>query len=279
MTDLSWGNYDEEDLDAIGRALIRERVIRKIMIDTGESREIVVEQADAAESMGQEAVLELTEGEPTTLADALRRYAEEAETRIGGWWVQVAEELTTLLNYPWSGEEALVALHRPNGGVALHIGEGDDRDLEIKIGDNRWPVITVNWELAGSGGQRAAEDVARAVHRAVLVRVLADRDHIVQLNSAELAQLRRFLTEPNGSHRAGDRLSVDACGGGVLVRTRPYTHQRPGMALAQEQDQRDQRAGKTWCGTNEDGQLRRHREHSEEPLIPPTHPDDVPGQG
>lgn len=241
MTNLSLGDWlaGENDLGLIQRAVVREKVIRKIMAETGEGREVVTEMLDAMASMNQEAVLELTEGEPTTLADALERYVRHLEANPDHRVLSddVVVELTAILNYPWSGEEALMALHRPNGSVELHIGEGDNRDLEITIGDNRWPVITVNWEDAGSGGQRAAEDVARAVHRAVLVRVLADREHIVQLNIAELAQLRRFLTDPSGSHQAGDRLSVNAVeGGGVLVRTRPYVLQRLGPARVADQE-------------------------------------------
>jgi hypothetical protein len=152
----------------------------------------------------------------------------------------VLSDLSAILEYPWRDEEALLALHEPN--VRLYIEEGDNRDLEIRIGDNRWLVATVNWEEAGSAGQHAAEQVARAVHRAVLVRVLADRDHHVQLNAVQTADLAQWLTRPNGSMSDGQRLSVDAvAGGGVLVRTRPYSYQRPGHAMARDQESADVR--------------------------------------
>jgi len=242
FADLSVALSCEQDLAAVERAVVRERAIRQTMAETGEARAVVVETIDAALSMDQESVLELTEGAPTTLADALARYVRllpEAVTGMTGEISdQIASDLSAILEYPWPAEEALVALHQPEG-VALHIEEGDDRDLEIRIGPNRWLVCTVNWEDAGSGGQRAAEEVARAIHRAVLARVIADRPHHVQLNDAERRDLIGFLERPNGSWTGGGRLSVDAVsGGGVIVRTRPYTYQRPGHALAKEQAER-----------------------------------------
>lgn len=50
-----------------------------------------------------------------------------------------------------------------------------------------------------------------------------DREHIVQLNSAELDSLVAFVQKPNGGHSIG-RLTVEAvCNGGLLVRTNPYS--------------------------------------------------------
>jgi hypothetical protein len=235
-----------DDLVVVQRAVVREGAIRRVMAETGESREVVAESLDAMEAMDQEAVLELADGNPTTLADALTRYIrivrtwEEPDGRVDR--DVVLSDLSAILEYPWRDEESLLALHEPNGGVQLHIEEGDNRDLEIRIGDNRSLVATVNWEEAGSAGQHAAEQVARAVHRAVLVRVLADRDHTVQLNAVQTADLAQWLTRPNGSMSDGQRLSVDAVsGGGVLVRTRPYSYQRPGPALAKDQERYDAR--------------------------------------
>jgi phage-related tail fiber protein len=94
------------------------------------------------------------------------------------------------------------------------------------MGSNRWEVARVNWEDAGSGGQLACRAVAEAVYRATLARVIADREHIVTLNAAETAQLRRWLNgEPNGSNWIGDRLTVNYDGNGVWIRTRPYSSQ------------------------------------------------------
>jgi hypothetical protein len=105
-----------DDLEVVKRALVRETVIREAMTETGESREIVAEAIDAAGSMGQDAVLDLTEGEPTTLADALQRYvdtleqaAREDEAIDAG---DVCGALSALLAYPWPGVPDAEALTR-----------------------------------------------------------------------------------------------------------------------------------------------------------------------
>lgn len=69
----------EDDLEAVKRAVIREAVIRSTMVKFDEDRATVTDMIDAMGSMGQEAVLDLTEGEPTTLADALSRYVDALE--------------------------------------------------------------------------------------------------------------------------------------------------------------------------------------------------------
>lgn len=181
-----------DDLDQCQHAVTREKAIRDGMAQTGATREVVIEALDAMTATDQEAVLDLMYGAPTTLVDAQ--------------------------------EEKLVQLHNPHYGLALHIAEGDNRDLEIRMGNNRHLVYAVNWEDAGSGGQQECQAVAEAVYRATLVRVIPDRDHHVQLNATDLRDLVAFLKRPGGSWSA-DRLTVEACGGGVLVRTRPYTYQ------------------------------------------------------
>jgi hypothetical protein len=215
-----------------------EQAIRRAMAETGESREVVVEMMGALDSMDQEAVLVLTEGNPTTLKDALARYVRilgQGEVTLD----QVAGDLGAILEYPWRDEEALLALHETHNGTRLYVERPDDETLEVRMGPNRWLVWEGNYDQLGSFGMGAAEDVARAVHRATLVRVLADRDHHVQLNSSERAALMVFLDRPSGSH-VGDRLTVDAVqGGGVLIRTRPYRYQRPGHALAEDQKIKD----------------------------------------
>lgn len=96
-----------DDLQEVTRALIRENVIREAMAQTGESREIISQSVDAVTSMGQEAVLDLTEGHPTTLADALSRYIDEipemVKSATGEVWERVSDDLTFLLTYPWPG--------------------------------------------------------------------------------------------------------------------------------------------------------------------------------
>lgn len=95
-----------KDLEAVIKAVAREEVIRSAMAETGESRQIVTEMLDAMISMGQEAVLDLMDGEPTTLAAGLQRYVEELEKRDD---LQprdrVVSDLETLLAYPWPGGE------------------------------------------------------------------------------------------------------------------------------------------------------------------------------
>lgn len=217
-----------DDLSEVTKAVARETVIREAMAQTGEGRSTVADMIDAAQSMGQEAVLELTDGEPTTLRDALSRYVDEAETRRGGWWPQVAEELTAILNYPWRDEESLIQLHNPHYGLALHVDTAPDGSfVEIKMGNNRHTVAVV-YEQDSRGVLSIAEQVAQAVYRATLVRVIADREHHVQLSSADRRSLLAWLERPNGSWASdsGGRVTVDAVGGGgVLVRTRPYSYQ------------------------------------------------------
>ena len=216
------------DLDAAGRAVEREREIRIGMARTGEGREVVAEFLDAQAAMDDEAVLDLTESQPTTLVDALRRYVEELGNRDEmslSWRDMVAGDLAALLAYPWPEDERRVQLHDVHYGLALHIGEEENRDLVIRMGSNRWEVYRVNWEDAGSGGQRECQAVAEAVYRATLARVIADREHIVTLNAAETVQLRRWLNGEERSGWIGDRLTLESAGGGVWIRTRPYGHQ------------------------------------------------------
>jgi hypothetical protein len=222
----------EDDLSGVTRALAREQVIRDLMRETGESREIVTETLDAAESMDQEAVLGLTEGAPTTLADALRRYVTELEERPGPVEeLSVAADLTALLAYPWPDEEAVIATHADNRSVMLTVAEQNNGQMvSIQFGDNRWQVHQVFRDDSRSVLE-IAEQVAIAVHRAMLGRIIGDRDHHVQFNQGERHGLLAFLDRPSGSWSSG-RLTVDAvAGGGVVIRTRPYAWQ---SALAEE---------------------------------------------
>ena len=91
-----------DDLEAVIRAVARERAIRDTVAETGETHEIVASVLDAAISMDQEAVLDLMDGEPTTLTRGLARYVQELEGRDE---LQprdrIVDELGTLLAYPW----------------------------------------------------------------------------------------------------------------------------------------------------------------------------------
>ena len=93
------------DLERVKTATIREQVIRQAMKETGEPREIVAEQFDASVSMNHEVVLDLTDGEPASLADSLSRYIDVAESYSGTVeWAQVANELHAILSYPYPQE-------------------------------------------------------------------------------------------------------------------------------------------------------------------------------
>lgn len=96
-----------DDLDVVIRAVAREQVIRHAMAETGEDRQTVADMLDASISMDQEAVLDLMEGEPTTLAAGLKRYVSELE---GQDELQprdrIVSDLDSLLAYPWPGENA-----------------------------------------------------------------------------------------------------------------------------------------------------------------------------
>jgi hypothetical protein len=219
-----------DDLDAASRAVDREREIRIGMARTGEGREVVADFLDAQAAMDDEMILDLTDGQPTTLVDALTRYLEELERRDELQpRARVAGELAAILAFPWPEDERRVQLHNPHYGLMLHIEEEENRDLVIRMGNNRWEVCRVNWEDAGSGGQRecqaVAEAVAEAVYRATLARVIPDRDHDVRLSGAEARNLSQWLVQPQGSFRVSDRLSLEAYGHGVIVQTRPYSHQ------------------------------------------------------
>lgn len=221
-----------EDLGRVDRALARERAIRAAMARTGEGRVPVAEMIDAMDSMSQEAVLDLTEGEPTTLIGVLRRYIDTL--RLPGMHQDtVAAELTALLDYPWPVEEERLASHGLNQSLQLHVEHPDDPDgggVSVAIGSNRWEIYrTKTHGEAGLAVGEAVEEVARAVYRAVLARVIGDREHSVQINAGEASSLIAWAVNSSGgswSPGVSSRLDVRAvAGGGWLVRTRPYAYQ------------------------------------------------------
>lgn len=96
---------EADSLEWVTKALARETVIRHMVAETGEPREIVAEMVDAHASMDQEAVLDLTEGEPTTLRAALERYVDDLDPgdenlRVGS----VIDDLSAILAYPFPEE-------------------------------------------------------------------------------------------------------------------------------------------------------------------------------
>lgn len=217
-----------EDLSTVERAVAREREIRIMMARSGQGRGPAADMVDAEQAMAEEAVLDLTDGEPTTLVDALQRYLSELACR-GELQPrdQIATELETILSFPWSEDERLVSLHNPHYGLMLHFEHDENRDLLVKMGNNRWTVARVSWEDAGSGGVQAAETAIRAVYKATLARVLPDREHIVQLNRQQVENLASFLSAPPRSYGdfRPDRLGISRTSdGGAILSTRPYAY-------------------------------------------------------
>ena len=219
---------EETDLEPVRAALAKETAIRDVMAETGESREVVEEAIGAMDAMAEEGVLDLTEGEPTTLRDALERYVNLLEGRdemLARDWV--LSDLASILAYPWSAEEERLATHGLNDSIMMGISIEDDRDIVIRFGPNGHEVYRGNWEELGSAGQMGVQEAAAAVYRALLVRVIGDRDHHIQLSADELRDLLMWAAERRGGSWVPEhakRLTVDAVqGGGILVRTRPYS--------------------------------------------------------
>jgi hypothetical protein len=150
----------ESDLDAVIRAVARERAIRDTVAETGEERAIVAEALDAAISMDQEAVLDLVEGDATTLSRGLARYVQELEGRDE---LQprdrIVDELGSLLAYPWP-----VASAGP--GQELEIRQPDDEHVEVWIGGRE--VASANYDEHGWSGMAAVQTTAENVHKALI---------------------------------------------------------------------------------------------------------------
>lgn len=214
------------DLAEFKRAVVREEVIRQTMAQSGESRKDIAELIDAMESVNEETVLELTDGHPTTLADALSRYVDDLERR----WPEGADldhdtvvgDLHALLTFPYSEEEALVALHGDNHQLKLEVRHPDDETMEVWIGGQF--LYGANHDDHAFASMSALETAAKTVHRAVLARVVADRPHHVRLTSADRRILLSWLGSPEGTWEpdGGSRFNVTADGTGLIVRTWPY---------------------------------------------------------
>lgn len=166
MSELAELLAGADDLGAWRDALAREQAIREVMAESGESREIVEEAIGAMEAMASEEVLDLTEGNPTTLRDGLERYLRVLEQRdevLARDWV--LSDLAALLSYPW-----------PAGATGLAIDLEDS--LERKEGEpegyHRRETITLeSYPLMGSSPAERAESLARGEE----IRRRAMRDH------------------------------------------------------------------------------------------------------
>ena len=243
MSELTDLLAEADDLGAWRAALAREVAIREVMAETGESREIVTEMVESLDAMADEAVLDLCDGQPTTLRDALSRYVDGLAAR----WPDGADldqetvtgDLVALLSYPWTGEEATLATHGRNDSIMMGVSIEDDRDIVIRFGPNGHEVYRGNWEELGSAGQMGVQEAAAAVYRALLVRVIGDRDHHVQLNRKDTESLVAWLTSAvrGGSWIPDEakRMTVDAVeGGGILMRTRPYAWEQGAGRIVEE---------------------------------------------
>jgi hypothetical protein len=149
----------EEDLDRLQAALVRERVIREVMRESGEERQHVADMLDAMRSMADEAVLDLMEGAPTTLRAGLERYLEELRGRDElEPRDRVVNDLETLLAYPWP-----IATGGP--GQELEIDRPDDETVIVKVGGTL--VAGANHDDHGWAGMDLMVTTATNVHKAV----------------------------------------------------------------------------------------------------------------
>lgn len=166
-SDLEEALTGTDDLDDVRRALAREEAIRDTMHETGESRDIVTQMLDSMVSMGHEAVLDLVEGEPTTLRAGLARWLDGVADRYpGGMHADsVIAELGTLLEYPWP------LASPPREELALVSDYPDDDHLVITLGGQE--VAAANHDEHGWSGMEAVQQTAEAVHAAILAK-LAD---------------------------------------------------------------------------------------------------------
>lgn len=152
---------DTVDLDAVVRAAARERSIRDTMRETGEPREIVAELLDSIISMGDEAVLTLTEGEATTLKDGVVKYIGHLEAQGDTASLDVAADLTTLVEHSWP------VASPPREALALDVGyPEDDEHLVVKLGGRE--VATANHDEHGWSGMEAVQRTAEQVHAAMI---------------------------------------------------------------------------------------------------------------
>lgn len=167
MTELAELLAGADDLGAWRAALARETAVREVMAETGESREIVEEAIGAMDAMAGEAVLDLTEGEPTTLRDALERYVGVLEGRdelLARDWV--LSDLAAILTYPFPETASGLAID-PEDSLKRVEGEPE--------GYHRRETITLaDYPLMGSSPAERAEAAARTER----IRREAMRDHV-----------------------------------------------------------------------------------------------------
>ncbi|MGW0468316.1 hypothetical protein ACWDX6_24075 [Streptomyces sp. NPDC003027] len=76
-----------------------------------------------------------------------------------------------------------------------------------------------------------AERLVEEAIREATIRIIPDRQHIVDIYQRDMAGLRTWLTRPDATHRVNDRVCFEAVGhGGIWVRTNPYRYKAPEVA-------------------------------------------------
>jgi hypothetical protein len=169
MSELTELLAGADDLGAWRAALAREQAIREVMAESGESREIVEEAVGAMDAMAEEEVLDLCDGEPTTLRDGLSRYVDVLEQRdevIARDWV--LSDLYALLNYPWPA-----GMRGPYVPLedSLERREGEPEGYHVReTVDTEW---CTGYPLMGSSPAERAESLERGER----IRRQAMRDH------------------------------------------------------------------------------------------------------
>lgn len=147
-----------DDLEAVVALLAREQLIRETVAASGEERRHVEDMLDAMISMGEEAVLDLTEGNPTTLRAGLQRYVDELKGRDElEPRDHVVDDLETLLAYPWPIASA---------GPGLEVERPDDETSIVKVGGQL--VAGANYDDHGWAGMDLLETTARNVYNAAV---------------------------------------------------------------------------------------------------------------
>lgn len=150
-----------DDLDEVQRALVREQAIRATVRETGEPYEIVAETMDAMISMGDEAVLSLTEGDATTLKEGVTKYIGHLEAQGDTASLDVAADLTNLVEFSWP----IASPPRETLALAVDFPE-DDKHLVITLGGQE--VAKANHSEHGWSGMEVAQRTAEKVHAAIL---------------------------------------------------------------------------------------------------------------
>jgi hypothetical protein len=202
MSELSKLLAGADDLGAWRDALAREQAIRQVMAESGESREVVEEAIGAMDAMAEEGVLDLCEGEPTTLRDALDRYVrvlEDREEVLARDWV--VGDLYALLGYPFPERATGLAIDPED---SLERKEGEPEGYHV-----RETITLEDYPLMGSSPAERAE----AQERSERIRRAAMRDHQFVPGKTELDGCAAMLPAgSSGGPETGVLVMTAQCG-------------------------------------------------------------------